>query len=194
MDDTTVTQEQMPVGPALLLLPQEKRDEMMAQAEAKVLAEQQAELLKTQFHQLKHQKTTADRRARKTAGLAKRENERLNDIRKMWPTLDKGQRQKTIERYNYMTPAMKALFVELQTGDLDVAEIPSSVPSLVIASEAELREELKRREQHATDAQTPASPSAPATQQTVEDQDEDNALEDTEPRKRNSRRPAKAEA
>lgn len=195
MDDTIATQGQTPVGPSLYNLPEEKLAEIRAQAEAEVAAKEAMELRKVQVHQMRMQKVTTDRRQRKAEGLAKKENARLNEIRQMWPTLDKGQRTKTLERYNYMSPAMKALFVELQTGDLDADEIPSSVPSLVIASEAELKAELARREQHATDAQTPASPSAPATPQTLEDQDEDNALEETEPRpKKTSRRLAKVEA
>lgn len=194
MVDTIATQEQTTVGPSLSLLSEEELAKIRAQAEAEVEAREAMELRKTQVHQMKMQGRSDRRRQRKAEGLARREDDRLNEIRLMWPKLDASQRVKTIERFNYKSPTMIALFHELQAGDLDAEEIPTSVPSLVIVSEAELKAELARREQHATDAQTPDSPSVPATPQTPEEQDESNALEDTEPRKRTSRRLAKVGA
>lgn len=194
MVDTIAAQEQTTVGPSLSALSEEELAKIRAQAEAEVEAKEALELRKVQVHQMQMQKVTDDRRKRKAAGLARRENERLSEIREMWPALDEAKRKKTIARYNYKSPGMIALFRELEAGDLGVDEIPTSMPTLVIASEAELKAELARREQHATAAQTPASPSEPATPQTLEEQDESNALEDVPTKKRVSRRLDKVEA
>lgn len=202
MEDSIAVQEQTQTGPGSSLLSPEKLAEIRERARAEVQVKVEMAAVERETGRLKQEVRTAERRKRKAAGIAKREKEQVDMIRRMTP----AEREHFKVRGNFRTAAMQTELDRLDLVGLET-EVPEYQPSMTVgqASEEELIAELGRRGSLTGDQPKPDLPSEPDTQTPMKEATEaedDNALEETPARivepvpreKKGPGRPAKMKA
>lgn len=184
MESSQAVQDPILTGPDLSAL--SPKD--LAKIEAQVAAEHKFKLMeeerKVALHKSKMQGVTGARRSRVAEGMAKRNQEQIDMIRRMTP----GEREHFKARCNHFTKEMLAELARLDgLSPEEQAPAPTSLQSLGQASVQDIEAELHRR--RSIIGPPPTQPSSSQPEGEAEEED-DNALSDAPPREKSTVPPA----